>query len=986
MRLAFSDLYRALNERIVLRHERFLLWASTWLLPILIGLLSVWALVAWDAYYSSSRSTVVPLQFLSAEDLSPAQAQERLEAVVPSANFSTKLSERPFWFSFTKDDAGAESAVFEFTSRHAREISCWEKGGLSKLGEATQFGTSGAIVRGKAGFALYADPAATQFLCRASFVGPARQSVLQWSQPDFVQSSQEFHRNAGLLDGGILLLAAFVLVTAAVLKKGSYVLFAAWLIVNLRMGALSAGWDTQWLGRAVPTEWLPQMRLLTVALYYMLTVTLFSSLFKEDLDQVGYRPLLRFAQLTCIPLLALSIILPYPDFLPLIWISTGLSSLVLVFFLFRILKYRPSPVAWWYSASIGVALFASLYEVLSAALGVKGLLVALNSVTAALASSLLAALAIAEQVRQEQRRRQEMQEELAHTYEAIPIGLFTSDLNGSFVSVNPAIGEMLGAGATAGSNWRQHFGPAGWIALHDLVHQEKDGELDLDGPVGADGEQRRFHVKATLARGKIEGSLQDITQQARANAELRFIASNDRLTKVLNRHGIEKALEQAIADSSDRHPVALAYLDLDRFKLINDLYGHTAGDEVLRQVTARVAGMLSGNHHIGRVGADQFVIVLPDTSISLATWICRGIVERLGSEPYRIGDKAFQVRGSIGLLELEREAEIRDALSTADRACRDAKSGNHNGLVVLEKNASALYERQVERKLVERLSTGIAPEGLFLEMQPIMSLKAPLDSLNFEVLLRMRERDGSVIPASRVISAAEHSGRTGVVDRWVLQTLLDWLTENSARLPNTQFVCMNLSGASLNDERFAQDAAAMLQRHPAVASRLCIEITESVALRDLENTRRFIDKVRGQGARVALDDFGAGYTSFSYLKDLPADVLKIDGSFIVNMNKHPANVAIVEAIVSLAMNLGMKTIAEWAEDHATVRTLVEVGVDYVQGFAIARSQPPEALLAASSAASFIADPRLAEYVSTISSMGSDAPGAPIDMMKYRELH
>ncbi|MDO8299659.1 bifunctional diguanylate cyclase/phosphodiesterase [Lacisediminimonas sp.] len=973
-----------MNERIVTRHERLLLWASTWLLPILIGLLSLWALVAWDAYYASSGSTMLPVRVVSADNLTPGEARKLLESEAPSANFNTKLSERPFWFSFANHD-GAEPAVFEFTSRHARTITCWDGDNLAKLGEAVEFGTAGAVVKGKAGFALYSEAGASHFLCRASFVGPARQSVLQWSQPDFVQSSQEFHRNAGLLDGGILLLAAFVLVTAIVLKKGSYVLFAAWLIVNLRMGALSAGWDMQWLGRAIPSEWLPQMRLLTVALYYMLTVTLFSSLFRDDLEQVGYRPLLRFAQLTCIPLLALSVILPYPDFLPLIWISTGLSSTVLVFFLVRILKFRPSPVAWWYSASIGVALFASLYEVLSAALGLKGLLMALNSVTAALASSLLAALAIAEQVRQEQRRREEMQAELAHTYEAIPIGLFTLDLNGNFVSVNPAILDMLGERTNAGSNWRQHFGPAGWIALHDMVHQKKDGELDLDGPTGEAGELRRFHVKATLARGKIEGSLQDITQQERANAELRFIASNDRLTKVLNRHGIEKALEQAIAESSDRHPVALAYLDLDRFKLINDLYGHTAGDEVLRQVTARVNSMLSGNHHIGRVGADQFVIVLPDTSISLATWICRGIVERLGSEPYQIGDKAFQVRGSIGLLELEREAEIRDALSTADRACHEAKSGNHSGLVVLEKNASALHERQVERKLVERLSTGMAPEGLFLEMQPIMSLKAPLDSLNFEVLLRMRDPDGSVIPASRVINAAEHSGRTGVVDRWVLQTLLDWLTENGSRLPNTQFVCMNLSGASLNDERFAQDAAAMLQRHPAVASRLCIEITESVALRDLENTRRFIDKVRGQGARVALDDFGAGYTSFSYLKDLPADVLKIDGSFIVNMNRHPANVAIVEAIVSLAMNLGMKTIAEWAEDHATVRTLVDIGVDYVQGFAIARSQSPEALLAASSAASFIADPRLAEYVRTISSVG-DAPGAPIDMMKYRELH
>ena len=984
MRQTFSNFYRFLTEQVLTSHERFLLWASTWLLPIFIGLLSLWALMAWDAYYASSGAVPVPVKVASKEGLTPDQARQLLASAEPTDNFSTRLSEKPFWFSFGRLDDEAP-AVFEFTSRHAMSVACWDGNTLARLGQADMARSAGSLVRAKAGFALHADAGATHFLCQATFVGPARQSVRQWSEADFFNSSQEFHRNAGLLDGGILLLAAFVLVSAIVLKKGSYVLFAAWLIVNLRMGALSAGWDTQWLGRAVPVEWLQQMRLLTVALYYIVTVMLFSSLFREDLAKVGYRPLLRFAQITCLPLLALSIALPYPDFLPLIWISTAISSSVLVFFLVRMLMFRPSPVAWWYSASIGVALFASLYEVLTAAMGVKGMLVALNSVTAALASSLLAALAIAEQVRQEQQRREEMQAELAHTYEAIPIGLFTLDLNGNFISVNPAIAEMLGPCATAGSNWRNHFEPAGWIALHDLVHHNKDGELDLIGPPGDDGESRRYHVKATIARGKIEGSLQDITEKARAHAELQFLASNDRLTKVLNRHGIEKALEQAIANSTDSRRVALAYLDLDRFRLINDLYGHGAGDEVLRQVTARVTRMLSGNHHIGRVGADQFVIVFPDSSISLASWICRGIIERLGREPYQIADKAFQVRGSIGLLELGPDAEIRDALATADRACRDAKSGNHDGLLVLEKNASALHERQIERKLVERLSTGIAPEGLFLEMQPIMSLKAPLDSLNFEVLLRMRDADGSVVPAGRVISAAEHSGRTGVVDRWVLQTLLNWLGENTNRLPNTQFVCMNLSGASLNDERFAQDAAAMLQQHPSVAARLCIEITESVALRDLENTRRFIDKVRAQGARVALDDFGAGYTSFSYLKDLPADVLKIDGSFIVNMNRHPANVAIVEAIVSLAMNLGMKTIAEWAEDHATVQTLVDIGVDYVQGFAIARSQSPEALLAAPSAASFIADPRLADYVRTIGGAGN-LFGAPVDLMKYRGMH
>jgi EAL domain-containing protein (putative c-di-GMP-specific phosphodiesterase class I) len=176
---------------------------------------------------------------------------------------------------------------------------------------------------------------------------------------------------------------------------------------------------------------------------------------------------------------------------------------------------------------------------------------------------------------------------------------------------------------------------------------------------------------------------------------------------------------------------------------------------------------------------------------------------------------------------------------------------------------------------------------------------------------------------------------------------------------------MNLSGASLNDERFVQDTIDILRRHAHVASRLCMEITESVALHDLDNTRRFIDQVRNFGVKVALDDFGAGYTSFSYLKELPADVLKIDGNFIVNINAHPANVAIVEAIVNLAVNLGMKTIAEWAEDTETVRTLQEIGVDYVQGFAVSRSQPPEKMLSAASSASFIQDEQLALFARTL---------------------
>jgi diguanylate cyclase (GGDEF)-like protein len=654
-----------------------------------------------------------------------------------------------------------------------------------------------------------------------------------------------------------------------------------------------------------------------------------------------------------------------------------LGTIVLVFFMARILMLTRSPVAIWYSASMGVTLAASLYEALSAAMGIKGFIGSVNFVTAALSSSLLAALAIAVQLRQKHQQWLEAQAELQHTYEAMPIGLFTLNPDGKFLSSNPALSSMLDVGEIkpGQDSWAGHFKDDAWSQLHHMVQTQSEGELEIQPQGEAGAEPKRFLVRATLARGRIEGSLQDITARAKATEDLHFMANNDPLTKVLNRRGIDSALENALLRLSGHTQLSLAYLDLDRFKLINDLYGHPAGDEVLKQVCERINGMLSGSQKIGRVGGDEFVIILPDTPIALASWVCRGIVDCIGMSPYYIGDKAFQVRGSIGLIEVGPGTKIKDAVSTADRACRAAKSGN-DGLVVYEKNAAAFHERESELRLIEQLSAGEAPAGLFLDMQPIMSLKNPHASLNFEVLLRMRDSDGSVISAGRLIPAAESSGRIGLLDRWVLSTTLAWLNTNYAKLDRTQFVCMNLSGASLNDERFVQDAFEILEKNRHVANLLCLEITESVALHDLANTRRFIDQVRSYGVKTALDDFGAGYTSFTYLKDLPSDVLKIDGNFIVNMNAHPANVAIVEAIVSLAMNLGMKTIAEWAEDNATVQTLVEIGVDYVQGYVVARPQTPEMILAAASSASFIKDRELEKYVRGLTMVSEEPPDFP----------
>lgn len=947
--------------------ERLLFALSAYALPIAIGLLSLVALTAWEPRTSTEGNFSLAFRALheTGESLSAAQAARDLEALPRQTFIDTKRSESGFWLLIEpKKPTDSEPSVIELPSRHAVDVACWNAATLEPLGRGRQDSSLGAISSVKSGFAVNLAMADTppSLLCRVHAVGPARLTAMQWPASELQISAQEFNHNEGLLTGGLVVLALFVLVTALINRTATYLLFATWLLLNLRVAALSAGWDGAWLGHLVPQELLWSGRALTMALYYTVTITLFKTLFADDLEHVGNTDAMRVAQWTCLPLLVASLVIPYGQFLPVIWVATGVSTGLLIYLLVRILMKTRSRVAMWYGGSIVITLFASVYEVVSAALGLQALIGTVNSVTAALSSSLLASLAIAEQMRQEHLERMAVQAELAHTYEAMPIGLFTLDTYGNFVSANPALRRMLAEDVlTPGSRaWQRHFSEGAWMQLLSMVHQRSDGELELKGLTRADnGPVRRYLVKATLSRDKIEGSLQDVTEKSRATEDLQFMANNDALTKVLNRRGIEKVLTHAMQQINSNRPLALAYLDLDRFKLINDLYGHGAGDEVLQQVCKRISDMLSGGMQIGRVGGDEFIIVLPDTRIPLASVICQGVVARIGATPYHIKDKAFQVRASVGLIDVDAGVQIKDAVSAADRACRQAKAGSgHNGLVVYEKNAEAFRQHEAELELVERFSTNSATDGLFLEMQPIMSLTAPHESLNFEVLLRMRDASGQRIPTDRVISAGESSGHMGVIDRWVLSTTLAWLNTHASKLQSTRFVCVNLSGASLNDETFMQDVFAMLAQNIHITGRLCLEITESVALHDLENTRRFIDKIRSYGAKVALDDFGAGYTSFSYLKVLSADLLKIDGSFIVNMNKHPANIAIVEAIVSLARNLGMKTIAEWAEDNATVQTLAEIGVDYVQGFAVARPRAPEQMLEAQSSASFIEDEAL----------------------------
>ncbi|MFL9959392.1 EAL domain-containing protein [Paraburkholderia nemoris] len=951
--------------------DRLTGWAfqrfSVYVAPFVIVLGSL-AVMLWAPRQFDTTGTVTlsfPVIADPSATLPPATAIARLRDTAPTARFSTHLVETPFWFMLAAPALVGEGPVFiDLPSRHAQTLSCWRTGPvLTLLGAADRHGTSGEMRANKAGFALRLDEHApqAQILCRGTFSGPAYITASATNADRLEVSALDFNQSASLITGGLLTLAIFVFVTAIINREWTYVIFAAWLVGNLRLSANAMGFDTEWMGWLIPPDHIALLREFTFAAYYVLTTTLFVELFRRELKAIGLRWSLHAVRYGGCLLMVAAFTLSYAHFIPVLWACASFCILVLTYFLVQLFIKARSRTVLWYVASMAIVLFATLSQVLAAALGVKALAGALSPVVTALSSSMLCAFAIAERMREERERRRQMQIELRNTYDVTPIGLFTLNGDSAFLRANPALHSMLGLPQQhhGAHRWADYFAPGAERALGELLERDDSASIEIEGTAGTKTEARRYSLRAIRANGFIEGSLEDVTDRSKAVERLHFLAEHDPLTGLLNRRGIEHAIGRQSGESG---PWALAYLDLDRFKLLNDLFGHGTGDEILRHVAARLVERLGSDVPIGRIGGDEFVCVLANMAIDDAIARCRELVTALNSAPVHVDTRAFQIRGSIGVVECSQGERILDALAYADRACRAAKRGGNARLVALRKGAPAFEERAAEISLIEALGQSRLPEGLFLVMQPIMSMRAPAEALDFEVLLRLRMPDGSVATAAKLIAAAEDSGTITAIDRWVLSTTLAWLRDNRASLSTTRFVCVNLSGGSLNDEQFLDELFALFSRHEDVIHYLCIEITESVALHDLEHTERFIARVHDMGAKIAIDDFGAGQTSLRYLKKLSADALKIDGEFVRTMCNHPADIAIVEAIITLSRNLGMRSIAEWVEDLETLRALNELGVDYVQGFAIAKPQEAEDILAASSAASFVTNTELTRYL------------------------
>ncbi len=472
--------------------DRLTGWAfqrfSVYVAPFVIVLGSI-AVLFW-APRQFDTTGMVALSFPVIPDpsatLSPAAAIARLRDAAPTARFSTHLAETPFWFMLTAPAlGGAGPTLIDLPSRHAQTLSCWRTGPVpTPLGAADRHGTSGEMRANKAGFALRLDELGpqTQILCRGTFSGPAYITASATNAEELEVSALDFTQSASLITGGLLTLAIFVFVTAIINREWTYVIFAAWLVGNLRLSANAMGFDTEWMGWLIPPDHIALLREFTFASYYVLTTTLFVELFRRELKTIGLRWSLHAVRYGGCLLMIAACTLSYAHFIPVLWACASFCILVLTYFLVQLFIKARSRTVLWYVASMGIVLFATLSQVLAAALGVKALAGALSPVVTALSSSMLCAFAIAERMREERERRRQMQIELRNTYDVTPIGLFTLSGDSAFLRANPALHSMLGLPQQhhGAHRWADYFAPGAERALAELLERDDSASIEIE--------------------------------------------------------------------------------------------------------------------------------------------------------------------------------------------------------------------------------------------------------------------------------------------------------------------------------------------------------------------------------------------------------------------------------------------------------------------------------------------------------------------------
>jgi diguanylate cyclase (GGDEF)-like protein/PAS domain S-box-containing protein len=464
---------------------------------------------------------------------------------------------------------------------------------------------------------------------------------------------------------------------------------------------------------------------------------------------------------------------------------------------------------------------------------------------------------------------------------------------------------------------------------------------------------RRYGVEITCAPirhadgiGDIVGTVivfQDVSDRRLLGLQLAHQATHDELTGLFNRQAFDGHLQRALEEARVRGTHhALCYLDLDQFKVVNDTCGHLAGDELLCRVTSLIQDTMRETDLVARLGGDEFAVLMPRRSLAEAETQVTLLHRALQDFRFAWREKTFTIAASIGLVPITPELQsVNHLLSAADHACYVAKEKGRNRIQVYQEDDAAFVRRQEEMNWVVRIQETLEQNRFCLFSQAIQPLsKAASRGIYFEVLLRMVEDDGRIHLPSDFIRAAERYGLMQSIDRWVIRECMRTLRTQPPPFLDLLHICsVNLSGVSIGDESFLEFLEEELASSGVPAEKICFEITETAAIANFSQAERLLARLSSRGARFALDDFGSGMASYSYLKDLPVSFLKIDGRFIKDIVTDPLDLAMVESINQVGHVMGLLTVAEAVSSSAVVERLRAVGVDYAQGHWISPPRP-----------------------------------------------
>ncbi len=463
----------------------------------------------------------------------------------------------------------------------------------------------------------------------------------------------------------------------------------------------------------------------------------------------------------------------------------------------------------------------------------------------------------------------------------------------------------------------------------------------------SNGTERSIELSASPIRGasgEVTGTvllLHDVTELRGLARQMSYQATHDALTGLVNRREFERRTTEAIESGhrGDGQHV-LCYLDLDRFKVVNDTSGHLAGDSMLREVAKILRDAVRDSDTVGRLGGDEFGMLLIGCPLEKARQIADDVCRAVSDYRFVWKDRIFNIGVSIGLVEISRESgSLEELFAAADSACYVAKKQGSGRVAVYSARDEALARHSGEIQWLQRLQSALKENRFQLYHQPIVPTFGADHGPAMEVLVRLQDESGHDVPPSEFVRAAERYRLMGLVDRWVVQTTLAALGRGAIAIQPHRSVAINISGQTLGDVQFLEFVVECLDSTGVSPAQVCFEITENAVVANLDHARRFVGVLHGMGCQFALDDFGSGVGSFSNLKNLPMDFLKIDGSFMRNLARDSVNQAMVTAMIKLARTLNFKVIAEQVEDAAALDTARRMGVDYVQGYVIGRPQP-----------------------------------------------